>query len=192
MRPVDYTASFRTQVVSFVPKLRGYARLLTGGVDTADDLVQDTVLRALGAQARFKPDTNMRGWLFTIMRNQHISNFRGHRSIYTAMEDVPERVLSTPGNQLISVELGELRHALMQISPAHREALILVVAVGCTYEEAAEICSCAVGTIKSRINRAKLAIAACLNGVSEAGAGEPAPVRVEHLTEAAQPFVLAP
>ena len=175
MTPVDCSASFRSQIVSFMPRLRGYARLLTRRADAADDLLQDTVMRALGAEAKFIAGTNMRAWLFTIMRNQHITTLRSRRNIYTPMEDVPERTFSTPGDQQISVEFGELRNALMQLSPAHREVLLLVAAVGCTYEETAEICGCAIGTIKSRLNRAKLEIAACLNGVSEADADAPAP-----------------
>jgi RNA polymerase sigma-70 factor (ECF subfamily) len=175
MTPADCTASFRSQVVSFMPKLRGYARLLTRRADAADDLLQDTVMRALGAEAKFIAGTNIRAWLFTIMRNQHITTLRSHRNVYTPIDDVPERSFGTPGDQLISVEFGELRRALMQLSPAHREVLLLVAAVGCTYEEAAEICGCAVGTIKSRLNRAKLEIAACLNGVSEADAAAPVP-----------------
>ncbi|MCX7354983.1 MAG: sigma-70 family RNA polymerase sigma factor [Alphaproteobacteria bacterium] len=147
-------AEFRTQLLEHVPQLRAFARGLSGSRDRADDLVQDTMARALGAAHRYQPGTNMRAWLFTILRNCHFSECRKARYDGGSLDDLPERLQTTRGDQMVSLELKEVR-ALLQLVPVqYREALILVSAAGMSYEEAAAVCKCAVGTIKSRINRA--------------------------------------
>jgi len=155
MRDQADTAEFRTQLLEHVPQLRAFARGLAGNRDRADDLVQDTVARALGAAHRYQPGTNMRAWLFTILRNCHFSERRKARYDGGSIDDLPERLQTTHGDQMISLELKEVRAMLQSIPVQYREALILVSAAGMSYDEAAAVCKCAVGTIKSRINRAR-------------------------------------
>jgi RNA polymerase sigma-70 factor (ECF subfamily) len=148
-------ATFRTQLLEHVSQLRAFARGLAGNRDRADDLVQDTLARALGAAHRYEPGTNMRAWLFTILRNCHFSERRKARYDGGSIDDLPERLRTTRGDQMTSLELKEVRALLQSIPLQYREALILVSAAGMSYEEAAAVCKCAVGTIKSRINRAR-------------------------------------
>ena len=154
-RALADTAEFRAQLLEHVPQLRAFARGLAGSRDRADDLVQDTVMRALGAAHRYQPGTNMRAWLFTILRNCHFSERRKARYDGGSIDDLPERLHTARGDQMISLELKEVRALLQSIPVQYREALILVSAAGMSYDEAAAICKCAVGTIKSRINRAR-------------------------------------
>lgn len=154
-RDLADNAEFRAQLLEHVPQLRAFARGLSGSRDRADDLVQDTVARALGAAHRYQPGTNMRAWLFTILRNCHFSERRKARYDGGSIDDLPERLQTTRGDQMVSLELKEVRVLLQSIPVQYREALILVSAAGMSYDEAAAVCKCAVGTIKSRINRAR-------------------------------------
>lgn len=146
---------FREQLVGHLPKLRVFARILTGNRERADDLVHDTVLRALAAERQFIPGTNMKAWLITILRNQHISDLRRKRIRVESMDLLPDSALPTPATQHASAEFTEVRRALMKMSLEHREVLMLVAAAGFSYEEAAQICNCAIGTVKSRLNRGR-------------------------------------
>ena len=143
------------QLISLVPTLRAFARSLTNDRTLADDLVQETVLRAWANLSRFEPGTNMRAWLFTILRNHYYSELRKKRH---EAEDVDgqlsARLWSAP-NQDDSVALNALRQAMTKLPEEQREALVLVGAAGLSYEEAAKVCGCAIGTIKSRVNRAR-------------------------------------
>jgi RNA polymerase sigma-70 factor (ECF subfamily) len=124
-------------------------------VDRADDLVQETLLRALANIHSFQPGTNLSAWLFTILRNLFRSEYRKRkRDVEDADGSFAESLKSNP-DQIGRVEFQEFRAALAQLPPEQREALILVGASGFSYEEAADICDCAVGTIKSRVNRAR-------------------------------------
>ncbi|MBI3706413.1 MAG: sigma-70 family RNA polymerase sigma factor, partial [Proteobacteria bacterium] len=145
------TASFEDLLVQALPSLRAFARFLTGRREQADDLVNETILRALSAKDQFQPGTNLKAWLFTILRNQHINEFRRRRMNLEQGEPAAELALSAPPGQIPSVELGEVRAALARMSRQHREALVLVAAAGLSYEETAAICKCAVGTVKSRL-----------------------------------------
>jgi RNA polymerase sigma-70 factor (ECF subfamily) len=147
--------SVRKAVLSAVPSLRAFALSLCGNVDRADDLVQETLLRALANIESFQPGTNMSAWLFTILRNHFRSEYRKRRrEVEDADGHYAERLKAQP-DQLGQVEFREFREALAQLPPDQREALVLVGASGFSYEEAAKICGCAVGTIKSRVNRAR-------------------------------------
>ena len=157
-------AAFRTQLLEHVPQLRAFARGLAGSRDRADDLVQDTVARALGAAHRYQPGTNMRAWLFTILRNCHFSERRKARHDGGSIDDLPERLQTTRGDQIVSLELKEVRALLQSLPVQYREALILVSAAGMSYDEAAAVCKCAVGTIKSRINRARIELTRLVDG----------------------------
>jgi len=149
-------------MLAAVPNLRAFAVSLCGNVDRANDLVQETLLRAWSHLDSFEPGTNMSAWLFTILRNHFRTEYRKRRrEVEDADGGYAER-LTTPEAQTGHIEFGELRKALNQLPTDQREALILVGASGFSYEEAAQICDCAVGTIKSRVNRARARLAEIL------------------------------
>lgn len=149
------SAAFKTQLIDLLPSLRAFARSLAHNPAQADDLVQDTLVKALANVDRFEPGTNLRAWLFTILRNHYYSQLRkSKREIEDADGKFAAR-LSTRPEQDGSVDLEDFKVAFQQLAPDHREVLTLVGASGCSYEEAANICGCAVGTIKSRVNRAR-------------------------------------
>lgn len=153
----------RDQILAAVPSLRAFAISLSGNVDRADDLVQETMLRALANIHSFQPGTNMNAWLFTILRNLFRSEYRKRkREVEDTDGSFAESLKSHP-EQLGRVEFREFRTALSQLPDEQREALILVGASGFSYEEAADICGCAVGTIKSRVNRARNRLAKLLS-----------------------------
>lgn len=159
----DATVRFREDILACLPRIRAFARSLGRNSSEADDLVQATVVRALAAQSRFEPGTNLMGWLYTILRNVHTSELRAGRArVHQDLDSTPDHLLQRPATQIDAIEHRELREALRTVPMKQREALILVVMVGCSYEEAAAICRCEVGTIKSRVNRAKTRIAQAL------------------------------
>jgi RNA polymerase sigma-70 factor (ECF subfamily) len=155
--------ALRDQVLEAVPSLRAFAISLCGNVDRADDLVQETLLRALANIHSFQPGTNMPAWLFTILRNLFRSEYRKRRREVEDPDGNYAETLKTHPEQTSHVEFKEFRTALAKLPEDQREALILVGASGFSYEEAAEICGCAVGTIKSRVNRARTRLAHLLN-----------------------------
>jgi RNA polymerase sigma-70 factor (ECF subfamily) len=151
--PLDPT--LRDQMLSAVPSLRAFAISLSGNVDRADDLVQETLLRAIANIESFQPGTNMSAWLFTILRNLFRSEYRKRRREVEDTDGSYAESLKSQPEQGSHLEFKEFRAALAKLPPDQREALILVGASGFSYEEAAAICECAVGTIKSRVNRAR-------------------------------------
>jgi RNA polymerase sigma-70 factor (ECF subfamily) len=155
--PLD--ASVREAVLAAVPSLRAFAISLCGNVDRADDLVQETLLRALANINSFQPGTNMSAWLFTILRNLFRSEYRKRRREVEDTDGSYADSLKSHPEQHSRLEFEEFRGALAKLPPDQREALILVGASGFSYEEAAAICECAVGTIKSRVNRARTRLA---------------------------------
>lgn len=161
--PSSGSEEFRAEIIKLLPQLRAFSRGLTGSRDRADDLVQDTLMRAIAGEHLFRPGTNLRAWLFTILRNRHLSEFRRRRYDGGGVEDVPEALVAVSGNQHAALELKEVQSLLMTVPVKLREALILVSAAGLSYEEAAAVCKCAVGTIKSRVNRARAEITALTN-----------------------------
>ena len=148
-------ASWREAVTARNPSLRAFAWSLSRNGADADDLVQETLTKAWTYRDRFEPGTNLRAWLFTILRNSWYSSV-AKRSREVADEDGHHAArMTAEGNQEWSVELGALKLALDDLPPEHREAIVMVGAAGLSYEEAAEIAGCALGTIKSRVNRAR-------------------------------------
>ena len=145
----------RDQILAAIPSLRAFAISLSGNVDRADDLVQETILRAFANIHSFQPGTNMPAWLFTILRNLFRSEYRKRRREVEDADGSFAETLKSHPDQIGRVEFQEFRTALAQLPAEQREALILVGASGFSYEEAADICECAVGTIKSRVNRAR-------------------------------------
>jgi RNA polymerase sigma-70 factor (ECF subfamily) len=151
--------SLRDAVLAAVPSLRAFAISLSGNVDRADDLVQETLLRALVNIDSFSPGTNLSAWLFTILRNLFRSEYRKRRREVEDTDGSYAESLKSQPEQEGRVEFQEFRTALAKLPADQREALILVGASGFSYEEAASICECAVGTIKSRVNRARTRLA---------------------------------
>ena len=155
-------ASFKRELTGVIPHLRAFARGLCGRPDLADDLVQETLLKAWAAQERFEPGTSMRAWTFVILRNAYLTDMRRNRFRADYDDTVAERILVAPAGQESPLHLSDLHRALLTLPPERREALLLVGAGGFSYEEAAEICQCAVGTIKSRVGRARAALSAMI------------------------------
>lgn len=151
-------ADFKHELTDVVPHLRAFARGLCGRPDMADDLVQETLLKAWAAQDRFEPGTSMRAWTFVILRNAYLTDMRRNRFRGEYDEGVAERILTAPAGQEQPIHLSDMHRALLTLPPERREALLLVGAGGFSYEEAANICGCAVGTIKSRVGRARAAL----------------------------------
>ena len=165
---------FKKELVQLIPHLRAFARTLTGDPTAADDLAQDAMMKAWDARASFQLGTNMKAWTFMILRNQFYSEKRRSWRQTQLDQEAAERTLVAPDDPESPVALDELRLSIAMLPPEQREALILVGAGGFAYEEAAEICGCAVGTVKSRVSRARRA----LQGILEQGAytrdGKPA------------------
>jgi RNA polymerase sigma-70 factor, ECF subfamily len=151
-------------MVALVPQLHTFARSLCRDGVRADDLVQEALARAIDNIHRFQPGTNLKAWLFTIVRNEHYSQLRRRKfeAVGVDTDTLPEP--SVPPEHDGELELRDLNRALATLSPGQRNALILVSASGFSYEEAAAICGCAVGTIKSRVARARDTLMAILEG----------------------------
>jgi RNA polymerase sigma-70 factor (ECF subfamily) len=145
----------KDDIVALLPDLRAFARFMCREREAADDLVQNTVLAALDKHDQFEPGTNLKGWLFTIMRNRFYSDLRSQRRRPTTIEDIESTPIAAVDNPEAALELKELSSALWKLSPQSREALILVGAGGFSYEEAAHLCDCSVGTLKARVSRAR-------------------------------------
>src|SRR6267154_4750033 len=160
---MSLTPSARETMLAAVPNLRAFAISLSRNVDRADDLVQETLLRAIDNIDSFQPGTNMSAWLFTILRNLFRSEHRKRRREVEDPEGTYADTLTSVPEQQGRVEFEELRVALAKLTPDQREAIILVGASGFSYEEAAAICDCAVGTIKSRVNRARTRLSELLS-----------------------------
>lgn len=160
---------FKQELAAVIPHLRAFGRSLSGSRDTADDLVQETLMKAWAARERFQAGTNMRAWTFIILRNHFLSQKRRARFTGDWDDLAADRLLAAPAGQDKQLELADMQRGLMQLPDNQREALILVGAGGFAYEEAAEICGVAVGTIKSRVARARVA----LEEILESGALPP-------------------
>ena len=160
----------REDILPLLPHLRGYARALTGGNEhAADDLAQDTLVLALQAWDRFTPGTNLKAWLFRILHNRHLT-VRSRRYV-TAEIGVDDLSLhgSVPALQEGRAELRHFKAAFARLTPRHREVLVLYAVHGLPYEEIAAVTGCAVGSVKSRMNRARTALKAMLLGDDREG-----------------------
>lgn len=156
-------AALKNELIGSIPSLRAFAITLIGDRDKADDLVQDTLVRAWSHLDTFEPGTNLRSWLFTILKNRFYSVLRKYKR---EVEDADGKLalgLATPADQPGHMDLQDFQEALTRLPSDQRMALILVGASGFSHEEAAEICGCAIGTIKSRVNRARNRLAAALS-----------------------------
>lgn len=186
------SAEFKQQLTEAIPHLRAFGRSLAGNPDVADDLVQDTLLKAWAARVRFKAGTSMRAWAFVILRNTYFSKMRRNKFKGDYDEVAAERILSNAPEQQDPLHLADLQRGLMELSEDQREAIILVGAGGFAYEEAADIAGCALGTMKSRVSRARKT----LFEIMEEGrfkdetenAGEPAGKALDNILDAIQDY----
>ncbi len=153
----------RDDLLKAIPHLRAFAISLTGNVDQADDLVQEAIVRGLSHIDRFTPGTSLRAWLFTILRNQFHTIFRKRRREVEDPDGLMAASLSTPPEQPGHLDLNDLRVALSRLSLEQREVLLLIGAEGLSYEETAAILGTKVGTVKSRVNRARARLAELLH-----------------------------
>lgn len=143
------------EMVALIPKMRAYALILTRSSADADDVVQDTMLRAWRFRERFEPGTNLKAWLFRILRNEFLSRTAVTGRTVQDVDGKAAAALTIEADQELKVRYGELLGALDRLSPDTRDAILLTAGSGFTYDEAAELCGCAVGTVKSRVNRAR-------------------------------------
>ncbi len=165
---------FKRELSALIPQLRAFARTLAGNATQADDLAQDAMMKAWSARTSFELGTNMKAWTFMILRNQFYSEKRRSWRQTQLDQDAAERTLVAPDDPMAPVALDELRQGLGMLPAEQREALILVGAGGFAYEEAAAICGCAVGTVKSRVSRARKALEAVLEAGDYRRDGKPA------------------
>jgi RNA polymerase sigma-70 factor (ECF subfamily) len=170
--------SVRDVMLAAIPSLRAFAISLSGSVDRADDLVQETVTRAMASLDSFTPGTNMTAWLVTILRNRFRSEYRKRRREVEDPDGSYLAGLKMPAEQFGRLEFKELIEALAKLPHVQREALLLVAASGFSYDEAAAICEVAVGTIKSRVSRARQLLAELL------ALGSPAAFALDRATAA--------
>lgn len=151
----DAPDSFKRELLSVLPNLRAFAVSLCGNADRADDLVQDAILKAWGAQDRFEMGTNIKAWVFTILRNEFYSQMRKKgREVQDGDGYFTENLAVHP-SQYGFMDLEDFSRALSHLPQDQREALLLIGASGFSYEEAAKICECRIGTVKSRVSRAR-------------------------------------
>ena len=160
--PAAEDHDFKTELTQLIPHMRAFARTLCGNATEADDLAQDALLKAWDKRDSYTPGTNLKAWVFMITRNQFYSDKRRSWRVNQLDPEVAERTLMAVSDPMASLELDELRRALTWLSDEQREALILIGAGGMSYEEVAEICGAAVGTIKSRVSRARDRVALIL------------------------------
>lgn len=160
-------AAFRDELLAALPHLRAFARGLSGRADFADDLVQEAAIKAWTARDRYTPGTNMRAWTFAILRNHYLSELRRSKRQTDLEEGAAERMLVMDADQEGPLHISDMEAALQQLSPERREAVLLIGASGFSYEEAAEIAGCPIGTMKSRVARARADLAQLLDGGPE-------------------------
>jgi len=162
--------SFEDELLAAVPFMRAFGRTLTGDVEQAEDLAQETLLQAWRCRDQFRPGTNLRAWLSTILRNRFYSTQRRRKWRAEYDQEIIERTLVAPDDPAANVELEDVRRALAMLPDFQREALILVGAGGMAYDEVAAIMGCPVGTVKSRVRRARDELQAILfEGRTSAG-----------------------
>ncbi len=164
-------SGFRTDLLGAIPSLRAFAVSLSQNADKADDLVQETLVKAWDKQSSFQPGTNLKAWLFTILRNEFYSQMRKRGREVQDSDGIMTGRLAVHPSQDGALDLQDFRKALQQLPEDQREAIILIGASGFSYEEAAEICECAVGTIKSRVSRARMRLQELLGISGEADYG---------------------
>ncbi len=162
--PVKYRDAIpSSDVVEFIPALRAFARSLSRDPAEVDDLVQETLTKAVANIDKFEPGTRLRSWLFTIMRNTHYSRSVKRNRERPGDADCVSGLAWHLPTQEWSVELREVLTAVSKLPRPQREVLVLIAMLGINYDEAARICDCPIGTIKSRLNRARAQLKVALD-----------------------------
>ena len=172
---------FQAELVALIPPMRAFARSMCGDFSHAEDLAQEAVLKAWQSRASFTPGTNMKAWTFMILRNQFYSEKRRSWRQQPLDQEVAERTIIASDDPSAALELSDLRHAMQLLPTDMREALILIGAGGFSYEEAADILDTVVGTVKSRVSRARDRLAAILYEGLPAGERMAAETAYPHL-----------
>ena len=162
--PAQQDKEFHDQLVAIIPSLRAFARGLCGNRDLADDMAQDAMTRAWAARQSYTPGSNFRAWMFMILRNHFYTTLRKNSRMVSWDPEIAERVLVVAPAQQDGLNVQDVQAALLKLPPEQREVLLLIGANGVSYEEAAEIMGCAIGTIKSRLARGRVALAALIEG----------------------------
>lgn len=157
-------SAFQRELTALIPHLRAFSRMLCGTKETAEDIAQEALTKAWRSQASFQSGTNMKACVFTIARNEYYSRRRRAWREMTWDDNLGKRIAAPAREQEWAMDLSDTASALRELPASQREALILV-GVGCfTYEDAARICATRVGTVKSRVARARTAMLAILDG----------------------------
>jgi RNA polymerase sigma-70 factor (ECF subfamily) len=151
------------EIVRLIPRLRRYARALVGDAAAADDLVQDTLERALAKLHLYRRGTDLRAWLFTVMHNVYVNQLRAARPVAPLEEEIAE--LAQPGREADALDLRDLERALRRLPPEQREVLLLVALEDMSYCEAARALGIPIGTVMSRLSRAREKLRAMLAGL---------------------------
>lgn len=162
-------SDFEAELVGLLPNLRAYARSLTGNIADADDLLQDTLVRLLGASDRFEPGTNFKAWAFTVLRNRFLNEYVAKQRRMQPLHELDQDFAVVLPRQSDALELSDLSRVFMQLGEEHRSILSLTLGAKLPYSEVARIHGCAVGTVKSRVYRARLALAELLAQAYEPG-----------------------
>jgi RNA polymerase sigma-70 factor (ECF subfamily) len=183
------SSQITADLLAVIPNLRAFAVSLCGNLDRADDLVQETLVKAWSNIGTFVEGTNLRAWLFTILRNIYYSEYRKRRREVADPDGTFAAKLATAPAQSGHMDLLDFRAALQQLPGDQREALILIGASGLSYEEAAGICGCAIGTMKSRVNRARSRLADMLSITSGMEFGHDGEWQTINSTVAGQRYV---
>lgn len=164
--PANDVVEVQRSVVALIPPLRGFARSITRDAGEADDLLQETLLRALANLHQFTPGTNLKAWLFTILRNTHIATAKKRSRERTLTASVAAEDVGAAPPQKWLAATGAMKDALDQLPNDQREVVVLIGGLGFSYEECVEVCGCAMGTVKSRLNRARARLATILGAES--------------------------
>lgn len=162
--PHPQADEFKDQMVALIPSLRAFARGLCRNREMADDLAQEAMMRAWAARDSFTPGTNFRAWMFMIVRNQFYSAIRKNARTTSWDPEAAERLLVQDPTQETSLHLKDAERVLGQLPPQQREMLLLVAAAGLSYEDAAVVAGCSLGTVKSRLARARTAMQTIVDG----------------------------
>jgi RNA polymerase sigma-70 factor (ECF subfamily) len=170
-------SDFRKEIIAIVPSLRAFARGLCGNRELADDLAQDAVMKAWAAHESYTPGTNFRAWMFMILRNQFYTTMRKNSRMTSWDPEAAERLLVEAAPQQHHIHMSDVEKALQKLPAEQREMLLIVGAGGASYEEAAHITGCAIGTVKSRLARGRVALAALINGPDEDAADSPPKIK---------------
>jgi RNA polymerase sigma-70 factor (ECF subfamily) len=153
---------FKDGLLKSIPAMRGFAVYLAGSAVRAADLVQEALTKAWAHQDKFTPGTNLKGWLFTILRNTFYSHLRSRRREVEGANEAFSSRLAVNGGQLAHMDMTDMSRVLQQLPPEQRETLVLIRASDMSYEEAASVCGVAVGTVKSPVNRGRSKLARLL------------------------------